>query len=111
MKASRNAARSKSSPLSLIKVLAIVLLGVMVLAALSGAAGSYLTWLAARDAKLMALHDRSLDSKLSMYCGSKGILVRDATSLSHACMFVNKDGQTLIQPVPSAPLLAGRSAL
>ena len=103
--------RSNYSLVFLIKILAAILLSVMGLAALFGSAGAYFTWLAARDAKLMALHDRSHESKLALYCGNKGVLVRDATSLSHACMYVNKDGQTLIQPVPSAPLLAGRSAL
>lgn len=103
--------RSHYSLVFLIKILAAILLSVMALAALFGSAGAYFTWLAARDAKLMALHDRSHESKLALYCGNKGVLVRDAASLSHACMYVNKDGQTLIQPVPSAPLLAAGSAL
>jgi hypothetical protein len=100
--------RSNYSLVFLIKILAAILLSVMGLAALFGSAGAYLTWLAARDAKLMALHDRGHESKLAMYCGNKGVLVRDAASLSHACMYVNKDGEMLFVEVPSAPLVASR---
>ena len=100
--------KSRDSLIYLIKILAAVLLSVMGFAALFGFAGAYLSWLAARDAKLLAMHDRAFESKLALHCGKKGTLVRDLDAKGHACMYVKGDGETLLQPIPSAPLLASR---
>ncbi len=100
--------KSRDSFIFLIKILATILLVVMGFAALFGSAGAYLSWLAARDAKLLTMHDRALESKLAMHCGKKGTLVRDLDAKGHACMYVNRDGEILLQPIPSAPLLASR---
>lgn len=100
--------QSRDSLIFLIKILAAVLLSVMGIAALFGTAGAYLSWLAARDAKLLAMHDQAFESKLAVHCGKKGTLVRDVDGKGHACMYVNRDGEVLLQPIPSAPLLAGR---
>lgn len=100
--------KSRDSLIYLIKILAAVLLSIMGFAALFGTAGAYLSWLAVRDAKLLAMHDRALESKLAVHCGKKGTLVRDLDTKGHACMYVNRDGEILLQPIPSAPLLASR---
>lgn len=100
--------KSRDSLTYLIKILAAVLLSVIGFAALFGSAGAYLSWLAARDAKLLAMHDQAFEKKLALHCGKKGTLVRDLDAKGHACMYVNRDGETLLQPIPSAPHLASR---
>lgn len=103
--------RSRDSLIFFIKILASVLLAVMVSAALFGSASAYLSWLAARDARLFAMHDQALETKLAVYCGKKGSLVRDSDARGYACMYVNRDGEVLLQSIPNAPLLASGGAL
>ena len=92
------------------KAFAVLLLIVMGLGVMFAGAGAYATWLAARDAKLMAMHDRIQESKLALHCGLQGSLVHDATTGGYACLYVNKDGQALLHAIPSAPLLASKGA-
>ena len=90
------------------KFFAVLVLIAIGMSLLFAGAGAYMTWLAANDAKLMALYDRQHGAKVAKHCGNSGALVRDSLTNSTLCMYVNKDGQAMYVAVPNAPLVASR---
>lgn len=95
---------------ALIKGAATIILIVMGFAVFFGGAGTYLHWLAARDAKLMNLADAQFEAKLQSHCSKKGKVVRDGNTGGYACLYVNPDDSWVLRPIPSAPLVASAGA-
>lgn len=96
---------------ALIKGAATIILIVLGFAVFFGGASTYFTWLAARDGKLLAMHDRQHEKRLADHCGKKGTVVRNGTTGGYACLYVNPDDSWVIRSIPSAPLLAAAPKL
>lgn len=95
---------------ALIKGAATIILIVMGLFVVFGGASTYFQWLAARDGKLLAMHDRQHETKLADYCGKKGKVVRDGSTGGYACLYVNPDDSWVLRPIPSAPMMVAGGA-
>ena len=90
---------------ALVKGAATIILIAMGLFVVFGGASTYFQWLAARDGKLLAMHDRQHETKLADYCGKKGKVVRDGNTGGYACLYVNPEDSWALRPIPSAPML------
>ncbi|OZI61581.1 hypothetical protein [Bordetella genomosp. 11] len=65
-------------------------------------------WQGQRDTRLLQQDDIRREKLIARNCGPHSTLWRNAANGQYGCLYVNRDGQALIEPTFDAPVLSAR---